>query len=197
MFQALPVEITNKQFLEWEKIISRYIWLGKKPRVRYKTLQLCKENGGMAVPNLKDYFYSAQIKPIMTLCNPTYQARWKDIELGIMSNPPIQAILGNKDCGGVLDELENPWLKSSLKSWSDAKDEYKLHDKLKIVRWCAYDPDFKPNQYDTTFRNWIPKGITTYHSLIDRGVIKDFRALKDSHNLEKQDFYRYLQLPLH
>lgn len=193
LFQALPVEVTKNQLSEWEKIISRFIWLGKKPRVRFKTLQLSKENGGMAVPNLKDYFYSAQIKPLINLCNPNYQARWKDIEV-LMLKLPLQAILGNKDLEKNI-KVENPWLQSSLKSWSNAKDEYKLHDSLKIIRWCAYDPDFKPNQIDTGFRSWILKGITTQYSLTDKGVIiKDFQTLKNSHNLEKQDFYRYLQL---
>lgn len=68
LFQkTLPIEISTKQFSEWDKIISRFIWQGKKPRVRFKTLQLPKEDGGMAVPHLKDYFYSAQIKPLMNL----------------------------------------------------------------------------------------------------------------------------------
>lgn len=80
-FQSLPTEITKKQFLEWDKMISRFIWLGKKPRIRFKILQLSKENGGMAVPHLRNYFYSAQIKPLINLCNTNYSARWKDIEV--------------------------------------------------------------------------------------------------------------------
>lgn len=106
---------------------------------------------------------------------------------------PLQAILGNKDLEKNI-KVENTWLQSSLKSWSNAKDEYKLHDSLKIIRWCVYDPDFKPNQIDTGFHSWILKGITTHYSLTDKGVIiKDFQTLKNSHNLDL-DFYRYLQL---
>ena len=56
LFQALPVEIPTKQFPEWDNIISRFKWQGKKPRVRFKTLQISKERGGMAVPNLKYNF---------------------------------------------------------------------------------------------------------------------------------------------
>ena len=77
LFQALPVEISTKQLSEWDKMISRYIWQGKKPRVIFKTLQLSKEKGGMA--HLRDYYLSAQIKPFLNLCNRNYQARWKDM----------------------------------------------------------------------------------------------------------------------
>uniref|UniRef100_A0A671X9Z4 Reverse transcriptase domain-containing protein n=1 Tax=Sparus aurata TaxID=8175 RepID=A0A671X9Z4_SPAAU len=93
LFQALPVEIPPKQFSELDKIISRFIWQGKKPRVRFKTLQLPKEQGGMSLPNFKDYFFAAQTRPLINLCNPSFQARWKDIELSSLVDPPIQAAL--------------------------------------------------------------------------------------------------------
>ncbi len=46
LFQTLPIMINQNQFNEWDKMLSRYIWQGKKPRVRFKTLQLAKEKGG-------------------------------------------------------------------------------------------------------------------------------------------------------
>lgn len=73
-----------------------------KPGVRSSTLQLAKEEGGMAVPNLKDYFYSVQIRPLMNPCNQDYKTRWKDIELSLSEDSPIQAILGNRDLGNLL-----------------------------------------------------------------------------------------------
>lgn len=48
LFQTLPIEINQKQFNEWDKILSRYIWQGKRPRIRFKTLQLNKGKGGGA-----------------------------------------------------------------------------------------------------------------------------------------------------
>lgn len=49
-----------------------------------------------------------------------------------------------------------------------------LQDKLRIIRQCACDPDFKPNQLDPRFRNWIIKEITTYYLLTDKGKINRF-----------------------
>lgn len=194
LFQALPVEIPTKQFSEWDNIISRFIWQGKKPRIRFKTLQLSKERGGMGVPNLKDYFFSAQVRPLISLCNKDYHARWKDIELSLIKDPPLLAVLGNRDLENFVNRLQNPWTKFQIKTWNSIKDTYKLHDKLGIIRWCAYDPDFKPNQLDHGFKSWIAKGITTFYSIIDKGQLKSFQTLKRDHSLEKQDFFRYLQL---
>ncbi len=73
LFQTLPAEISNKQFIEWDKSFSRYIWQGKKPRTRYKTIQLPKDKKGLALPNLKEYFYAAQIRPLVLLCVFSFQ----------------------------------------------------------------------------------------------------------------------------
>lgn len=67
---------------------------------------------------------------MLNLCNQNYQARWKDIELSICRNPPIQAVLGNKDLGKFLNGVQNPWIKSYLKIWNSVREEYKLQDKL-------------------------------------------------------------------
>ena len=67
-----------------------------------------------------------------------------------------------------------------------------VQNKLKVLKWCAYDPDFKPNQMDGEFRTWVAKGITTFYSITDRGKLKEFQTLQEIHGLEKHDFYRYL-----
>lgn len=152
------MEIPTKQFSKWDNIISRFIWQGKKPRVRFKTLQLSKERGGMALPNFKDYFYSPQVGPLINLCNQDYHARWKDIELSLIKDPPLLAVLGNKDLEKCVNKLQNPRTKLQIKTWNSIKDTYNLHDKLGIIRWCAYDPDFKPNQLDLRFKKLDNKG---------------------------------------
>ena len=90
---ALQVEVPPKQFREWDKHFSKLIWNNKWPRVRCSTLQQPGERGGMALPCLKDYYLSAQLRYLVRWCNPAYEARWKDIELSSMETP-IQSALG-------------------------------------------------------------------------------------------------------
>lgn len=96
LFQNLPTEINQNQFNEWDKMLSRYIWKGKRPRVCLKILQLAKEKGGWGLPSLKDYYFAAQMRFMIYWCNPSYNAQWKDIEEKIPSIP-IQAILADND----------------------------------------------------------------------------------------------------
>lgn len=81
-----------------------------------------------------------------------------------------------------------------MKIWTRIRDEYKLNNRLQIIQWCAYDPDFKPNTIDKGFKSWIFKGITTYCSLTEKGNFKNFEKLREDSDLERTDFYRFLQL---
>ncbi len=64
-FQSLPLDIPDEQFQKWDKLISRYIWKGKRPRIRYQSLQLPKNKGGVTLPCLNDYYIAAQLRPLI------------------------------------------------------------------------------------------------------------------------------------
>ncbi len=46
LFQSIPQMIPEEQIRHWDKLTSRFIWAGKKPRVRYETLQNKKRRKG-------------------------------------------------------------------------------------------------------------------------------------------------------
>lgn len=88
IFRTLPVEVSDSQFREWDKWISRFIWQGKKPRIRFTILQLGKERGGFALPCLRNYYYSSQLIPLLHWCNGEYKAKWKELEFGFSPVSP-------------------------------------------------------------------------------------------------------------
>lgn len=58
--------------IAWDKMNSRFI--AKKPRITFRTLQLPQSKGGMALPNLRAYFYAAQLRPLACWCRPDYES---------------------------------------------------------------------------------------------------------------------------
>uniref|UniRef100_A0A670JNS3 Reverse transcriptase domain-containing protein n=1 Tax=Podarcis muralis TaxID=64176 RepID=A0A670JNS3_PODMU len=56
LFQNIPVIRGTKIFKDWQKTLSRFIWQGRRPRIRFKLLTDRKERGGLAVPDLKLYY---------------------------------------------------------------------------------------------------------------------------------------------
>lgn len=120
---------------------------GKRPRIRFRTLQLPKIKGGWGLPSLRDYYWAAQIRPIICWCNPSYDAQWKNIEEGL-TQIPIQALIADSSLQDFIRGIENPWIKLTLKIWKTVITEYKLEKDIVILKWCAYDTQFAPNKLD-------------------------------------------------
>ena len=193
LFQSLPVELKEDEFREWNKMISRYIWRGKRPRIRYRTLQLPKNKGRLGLPCLKSYYQAAQIKTLLNIYNPYYSARWKEIEAGTTDGVPIQAIIGDSNLRKHIREGANPWMDISLKIWFKLIVENYLITQSRLLRWIGYDSEFMPNRLDKSFKNW-KRGPTIFLELLSKKKIKSFQELKDQYHLTNSDQYRYLQL---
>ena len=188
LFLSLPVKIPEPQFTAWDRLISRFIWAGARPRVRLKTLQLDKEKGGLALPNLKEYYYAAQLRYVVYWCSPTYTARWKDIELGLGPAPP-QAYL----CGKGY-KCDNLIVNQTLEIWHEVVKKYKMKGDSKLLIWPSLSPEFRPGKLDKTYVKWKDMGITAVCTLIEGQHFKSFEQLKREFDLRNGDFFRYLQL---
>uniref|UniRef100_A0A2H6MZ01 Reverse transcriptase domain-containing protein n=1 Tax=Micrurus carvalhoi TaxID=3147026 RepID=A0A2H6MZ01_9SAUR len=51
LFQTIPIGLEKPFFNELSKITQQFIWLGKKPKIKIKSLQDIKSRGGLGLPN--------------------------------------------------------------------------------------------------------------------------------------------------
>lgn len=85
LYLSQTLQVPPERFTCWDKIISRFVWNRRKPRIKYSMLQLSKEQGGMALHNLKDNCYTAQLRTVFKWCNQSFCAKWKDIEMTVQN----------------------------------------------------------------------------------------------------------------
>lgn len=125
VFLSLPIRIPESQFSAWNKLMSRYIWAGAKPRIKFRTLQLDKERGGLALPDFKQYYRAAQLRYTVYWCSPAYQAKWKHIEFNSGKVPP-PAKLGGEEFTDLKEDNTN--LRDTLKTWFEIvkKNKWKV-----------------------------------------------------------------------
>lgn len=76
--------------------MSRFIWSSHKPRIRLKTLQIGKDKGGMALPDLEVYYQSAQIRPVIHWCGKDKVVKWKSLEQFVQERE-IQSLIGDRE----------------------------------------------------------------------------------------------------
>lgn len=123
-----------------------------RPRIRYKTFQLAKEKGGLALPDIKNNFWAAQIKKKNTgpHMQPIPQGTVDRKKNQISSNIPLQSIIG--DGAFIYLKETNPWIKVSLKIWLQLIREYQAKEPYQLIKWIVYDfTSFHSQQH----RFWI------------------------------------------
>lgn len=59
-----------------------------------------------------------------------------------------------------ITDLGNPWIGLTLKLWNRVISKNNLKEVIKILRWCAFDPDFMPKILD---------GLTAYFTFLSKG----------------------------
>ena len=186
LFQSLPLEIPQKQFDEWNAWTSRFVWNIRRPRVQFKTLQLKKQKGGRALPCFQDYYYAAQLKPLVYWCTPNYESKWKSLEI-TQIKIPIQSIKSQAERHYY---SLNRWTLFTLKLWFKVLRKLQIEKQARVLNWEAYDPEYEPARLDGGFKHWVWRGIT---SLSQKDNFS-YQLISDTFGVEKQDFHRYLQV---
>ena len=96
LFKALPIYVSNSMFTFWDRMLIKFVWDNKKPRVKMKTLKLAKRNGGLGLPNLQNYYYAAQIQTLQIWLNDDMQAKWRSIERSTSKMGKLLPLFGKK-----------------------------------------------------------------------------------------------------
>lgn len=123
LFQSLPVGITTSTFILLDKLISKFIWQNKKPRVRLKTLTLGKDRGGLSLPNLKHHFWGTQLTVVVACINSDVESGWVSIEQNSLEAVPLSTLVSLSKQSQKKFEIKNIWVKHTLKMCQQSKRE--------------------------------------------------------------------------
>lgn len=64
-FQHIPIFINKSFFSTLDQQINSFLWCNKQARIRRKVLQLPKSKGGLALPNLRHYYWACNINKVL------------------------------------------------------------------------------------------------------------------------------------
>jgi hypothetical protein len=77
---AIPIKIPTQFFNDLERVIFKFIWNNKKPRVAKTFLNDKRSSGGITMPYLKLYYRGIVIKPVWYCYSDRQVDQWNRIE---------------------------------------------------------------------------------------------------------------------
>lgn len=194
LFQSLPIVVSNSIFKMLDKIISKFIWKNKKARIKYRTLLCPKEKGGLNLPNLKNYYWAAQLRAIIMWITKDADALWVGMEQNSCKNVSIESIPFLSDVTLKRLKVGNVWIRGTMRVWSMVRKKLKLSNSICRATRISTNPDFLPSMMDAGYNRWTRQGLK-YIAQVFRGqTLKSFQQLAQEFNLSAHDFYKFLQL---
>ena len=115
LFQSLPIEVTTSTFKIISNWISKFIWQNRRPRIRLKRLLCTKGHGGLNLPNLKKFYWPAQLRSLVAWISQDNDTKWVGMEQSDSLNMSLDTVPFLSQNTWKIDEIDNQWVKTTLR----------------------------------------------------------------------------------
>lgn len=192
MFQSLPLFLPRSFFSKIDGIISSFIWAGKHARIGKSLLLRNRRCGGLGLPNLLAYYWSANMHKVMLWCTFP-QDSWYQVEESSCSPSSLQALVCSPLPLSPLQFSSNPMVVGTLKIWAQTRRHCRWHSLPQMTPICN-NHLFIPARTDPRFKHFEQNGIQYLRNLFVDNQFASFDQLCKIYLLNNSDLFRYFQL---
>lgn len=188
----LPLSFPRLLLKRYNTVIERFIWMGKKPLFNRAKLYAAKEQGGLSLAKIDWYHYAFSLSQLSKMNLPTEQApAWVRIEEELVYPSPLEAFLTQM---GRAIPFKNPVLSFARESWGVTHHMVKSNACLTPKSSIWYNKKLLINKKTLMWNTWARSGIHLLGDLFRGEGMKSFEEVKLEYNLDKSDFWRFLQI---
>ncbi|KAJ0069841.1 hypothetical protein NL108_015071 [Boleophthalmus pectinirostris] len=189
----IPLSPPRQYWSRLQSAVNKYIWNGKRSRIKLHTMQRDREAGGLSLPNFELYNWAFTLRPLVVWFSSDSQVSWREIEGSLVSPHPLRQFLNlytrpihSSVYGAIITHLINVWEKAGKLCggrfpW-DPGIPLSGNKRLQIGK--------RPMQ----FAAWEEKGISVLGDLFEDNGLLSFMDLCAKYDLSRVTFYFYLQL---
>uniref|UniRef100_A0AAR2JXT8 Reverse transcriptase domain-containing protein n=1 Tax=Pygocentrus nattereri TaxID=42514 RepID=A0AAR2JXT8_PYGNA len=165
LFQSIPLNMPASFFSFLNKIFTKFIWNNKRPRLRLSLLYLPYDRGGLRLPNLKLYYWAAQLWAATCYFSTTDTPAWIHIEN--KTKLPIISYLYSDETKQLLKDTKNPFLKNTLSVWHQSHIALSEAPTISYLSPIWGNNRFKPGRADMGFKIRFNKGLKKIGEILD------------------------------
>uniref|UniRef100_A0A803K153 Reverse transcriptase domain-containing protein n=1 Tax=Xenopus tropicalis TaxID=8364 RepID=A0A803K153_XENTR len=148
-FETLPVAIPRPALQSFQNLCYRYIWGGKRQRIRRQVLQRQRSQGGLGVPDFYNYYLATQSRQVIQWSSKFAYTKWMEIEkLALAPIHPSSLIWAQKTI--PLDKIAPRTISFTVKVWSKCKSKLTSFNRTPPLIPFLYNEMF-PLGLDTHF----------------------------------------------
>ena len=190
----LPLPPPAGYYEKLDKSISKFIWKGKRPRIKLQTLQGHRESGGQGIPNFKLYAWCFTLRALRTWLDPQAPVAWRLLEEGMVRPHRLQDLIYSdiplKSCASKFGPIISHLISTFRTIESHTNTHLKFHSYLPLFQNYAIRVEGRP----ISFPQWKKNGINTISDICTDGEMRLFQDLEGCYGIPGTSFYGWLQL---
>uniref|UniRef100_A0A9J8CLD1 Reverse transcriptase domain-containing protein n=1 Tax=Cyprinus carpio carpio TaxID=630221 RepID=A0A9J8CLD1_CYPCA len=190
VLMMLPITVPQLIFNQYDMMVKRFLWNGKRPRIKLNKLCASRDKGGLGLPDPRLYQISFEMAKLAKHWNNNTQLDWVTIEKTL--SWPYSPIEHLSQC---LNTTTNPIMKHSREVWAKIHKMHKLSHCRQPYSSLWYNSAICVGKSPIYWKKWHLNGLCTVTDLFEQGVFLSYNNLVQKYNLKGKDhFWKYLQI---
>lgn len=155
--QAIPIRIPVDYFNQIRTAFIHFLWAGKKPHLHRVVLSLPKLNGGLAMPDLRNYYRASHLSRLIDWCRHANTKLWTRLEQAQTETPLSRAPWCYTPF--PTDITRHPLIGNTVRVCSHLIHTSPHFSRNSPLRPILGNPQFKPGIRDRSFLKLKEEGL--------------------------------------
>lgn len=191
--QMVPVPLPSRFFKELHSLFIRFVWRGKRPRLAVAMLHRTKQNGGLGLPNISQYYQAIALQRIVNWKFHTSSKLWVQMEKVIAGRNLAYTSWVPSDARG-LSEWVCLLTVHTLKAWDRLNRVFALAPPTSQLAPVGRFPWFPPDDQLASLETWVSDGICSLTRFAQGHTMVPLSTLREHYGSFPFDFWRHCQL---
>lgn len=190
----LPLPPPSQYWNKLQLAITKFIWRGRRPRIKLNTVQRERQDGGLSLPNFKLYKWAFTLRPLLIWLQPNIQVSWRGLEERMLAPYSFSTFLHSKISLNQCRLRYGPIISYLLLIWRKV-------GKLTgcATRWGPHSPIFNNDNLliggqPVYFPDWERNNICFLGDIYGETGLRSFEDICIIFDIPRSSFFFYLQL---